>query len=96
LERAALEESVKDALLAAAEHLAEAVRAHLLARGLPDDVCLRVEDGRVVVASRSQVVRRAELGAAGAPPLGVMEGAARDVAPDLARRIAAHLQGALK
>jgi hypothetical protein len=91
-----LEESVRDALLEAGEHLAEAVRANLLARGLPDDVCLLVEDGRVVVGSRSKLVRRAELGAAGAPPLGVMEEAARDLAPDLARGIAAGLQGAWK
>jgi hypothetical protein len=96
LEHAALEESMKDALLQAGERLAEAIRAELSAQGLPSELCVAVEDGRVVVASRSAAARDAELGAAGVAPLGSMEKAAREAAGDVVRGLAHDLRGFVK
>jgi hypothetical protein len=96
LEHAALEESVKDALLQAGEHLAEAMRAGLSAQGLPSELCVIVEDGRVVVASRSAVLRKAELGSAGVPPRGAMEETARAAATQAVGILARHLEGFVK
>jgi CRP-like cAMP-binding protein len=96
LEHAALEESMKDALLQAGERLAEAVRAGLLAQGLPSDVCLVVEDGRVMVVSRSGAVRQAELGSAGSLPRGGMAAAAHAAAGHVVRKLAQDLEGFVK
>jgi hypothetical protein len=96
LEHAALEESLKDALLQAGEHLAEAMRTGLSAQGLPSELCVIVEDGRVVVASRSVALRKAELGWAGSPPRGAMEGAARVAATQVVKVLARHLEGFVK
>jgi hypothetical protein len=84
---------MRDALLQAGERLAEAVRAGLSREGLPSEVCLIVEDGRVVVASRSKAVRLAELGSAAGQPRGVMEGAAREAAAHVVRGLAQDLKG---
>ena len=91
-----MEESIKDALLQAGEHLAEAMRAGLSAQDLPGELCVIVEDGRVVVASRSVALRKIELGAAGLPPRAAMEGAARSAAANTVRRFAEHLQSFVK
>ncbi len=90
-----MEETVSDALLEAGERLAEAMRAGLCAQGLPGDVCVIVEDGRVVVASRSAVVRRSEIGEPGSPPQAVMEAIARDAGPGVVAALAARLQSSL-
>ncbi len=87
---------MKDALLAVGERLGEALRVGLSAEGLPDEVCLIVEDGRVVVASRSAAVRRAELGAAGQAPRGAMERLARGAASHVVRALAQDLEGFFK
>ena len=84
-----------DALLAAGEQLAEAMRTALAARGLPSDLCVMVDGGRVVVASRSAAVRRAELGEPGIAPGAAMEGAAREAAPLLVHALAGRLEGFL-
>ena len=91
-----MEESIKDALLQAGERLAEAMRAGLSTQGLPHEICLMVEDGRVVVASRSAALRRVELGAAGAGPRAVMEGLAREAAAHAVRGFAEHLESLFK
>ncbi len=91
-----MEESLKDALLEAGERLAEMFRAGLSRQGLPDEVCLIVDEGRVVVASRSAVVRQAELGEAGTPPRGVMEGLGRDAAPALVEGLSRRLEGLVR
>ncbi len=88
-----MEESLKDALLQAGEHLAEAMRAGLSAQGLPSELCVFVEDGRVVVASRSAALRKAELGTAGVAPRAAMEGTARVAAAQTVRDLARHLKG---
>ncbi len=87
---------MKDALLQAGERLAEAMRVGLSAEGLPGEVCLIVEDGRVVVASRSAMVRKAEFGSAGVQPRAVMEGAARAAVGHVVRRLAQDLKGFVK
>ena len=88
-----MEESLKDALLQAGEHLAEAMRAGLSAQGLPSALCVFVEDGRVVVASRSAALRKCELGSAGVGPRGAVEGTAREAAAQAVRVLAQHLEG---
>ena len=88
-----MEESLKDALLQAGEHLAEAMRAGLSAQGLPSELCVFVEDGRVVVASRSAALRKVEVGAAGMAPRGAMEGTARVAAALAVRVLSEHLEG---
>ncbi len=88
-----MEETLKDALLQAGEHLAEAMRAELSAQGFPSELCMFVEDGRVVVASRSAALRKAEVGSAGVAPRAAMEGAARGAAAQAVRVLRQHLNG---
>jgi len=76
-----VEESLKDALLSAGERLSEALRMGLSERGLPNDVCVVLNGDKVVVASRSNAIRDAELGSAGVPPRPILESIARDAAP---------------
>jgi hypothetical protein len=87
---------MKDALLQAGERLAEAMRAGLSAQGLPIELCLIVEDGRVVVASRSAALRKIEFGSMEAPPRGVVEGTARDASRHIVRLLAQDLEDVLK
>ena len=87
---------MKDALLQSGERLAEAMRAGLSAQGLPSELCLVVEEGRVRVVSKAAVVRQAELGCAGVRPRGVMEGAARGAATQVVRALAQDLEGFVK
>ena len=88
-----MEESLKDALLQAGEHLAEAMRAGLSAQGLPSELCVFVQDGRVVVASRSVALRKAEIGSAGVAPRAAMEGTARVAAAQAVRVLSRHIGG---
>jgi len=87
-----LEESLSDALLAAGERLAEAMRMRLSAHGLPSELTVLVEGERVVIASRSGAVRDAEVGIASKPPRATMERIAREAAPDLLQVISTRLQ----
>ncbi len=87
-----MDESLSDSLLAAGERLAEAMRTGLAAQGLPSELTVLVDGGRVVIASRSAAVRDAEVGTACRPPRALMESVARDTAPDLLRAISAKLQ----
>lgn len=94
MEHTALEESLSEALLAAGELLAEAMRMELSARGLASELTVLVEGERVVIASRSAAVRDAEVGTASRPPAPMMESIAREAAPDLLLAISARLQDA--
>jgi hypothetical protein len=89
----ALEETLNEALLAAGERLAEAMRTGLLNQGLPADLCVFIEGRRVVVGSRSAAVRNGEMGTPSFPPKAVLEWSARDATPALLQDIAARLQG---
>ncbi len=91
-----MEESIRDALLEAGEHLAEAIRSGLSAQGLPGELSVIVEDGRVVVTSRSAALRTIELGSAGVPPRALMEELGRSAATHVVRGIANTLKGFLK
>jgi hypothetical protein len=93
LAHAALEEWVNDALLEAGECLAEALRAGLIEKGLPGDLHVRLDAGKIVIASRSHQVRDSELGKAGVPPTALMEGIARESAPMVVELLAARLKG---
>jgi hypothetical protein len=93
LEHAPLEELLNDVLLEAGERLAEALRAGLAEQGLPDELHVRLDAGRVVVASRSHRVREAELGKAGVPPTALMEGIAQESAPLLVALLENRLKG---
>ncbi len=89
-----MEESLSDALLAAGEQLAEAMRLGLSAHGLPSELSVLVEGERVVIASRSGVVRDAEVGTASTPPMGTLESIAREATPALLYAISAKMQDA--
>jgi plasmid stabilization system protein ParE len=93
LDNAALEERLTDSLLAAAELLAEALRAGLSEQGLPNDLFLRRDGKKVIIASRSAQVREWELGRAGMPPTALMESIARDSAPMVVDLLATRLKG---
>jgi hypothetical protein len=88
-----MEERLKDALASAGEMLAEALRAGLVARGLPGELGVAVQGGRVVVGSASAAVRDAEVGAAGRAPAGVLEEIGRRAAPHIVARLASQLGG---
>lgn len=87
---------MKDGLLSAGAMLAEAIRIGLAAHELPNDVAMFEQDGRVVVGSRSVVVRDAELGRAGVAPRAVMEAVAVEVAPHVLRGLRDRLEGSLR
>jgi hypothetical protein len=86
-----MEERLKDALVSAGEMLAEAMRAGLVARGLPGEIGVMARDGRVVVGSTSPAVREGEVGAAGRPPTGVLEAIGRAAVPHLVARLTSDL-----
>jgi hypothetical protein len=88
-----LEETLNDALLAAGDILAEAIRAGLVARGLPATLRVIARDGKVVVASGEQAVRVAETGSAGVAPCALMERAAREAALHAVQSLADRLKG---
>ena len=93
---AALEETLKEALLRAGDVLAEALRGGLLARGLEADLSVRAEDGRVTVVSRSRAVWAAELGEVGCAPSAPVSGIARVVEGDVVGALRGHLREALR
>jgi len=94
LEHTALEETLSDALLAAGEQLAEAMRIGLSAQGLPSELTVLVEGERVLIASRSGAVRDAEVGTVSRPPTAMMESMAREASAALVHAISAKLRAA--
>ncbi len=83
-------------MASAGECLAEAMHAKLGDAGLPSDLHVLFDDGRVVVASRSDSVRKAECGSASGSPKALLEAAARDSLPRVLQEIAHHVKGVLR
>ncbi len=88
-----LEARLSAALLAGGARLMQAVQAALAARGLPAELEMSVQGNRLRLASRSRAVIDAETGRVGVPPLAPLEDAARAVAPEVARAVAATMRG---
>ncbi len=83
-----MEETLNDALLAAGDILAEAIRAGLVARGLPATLRVIARDGKVIVASGELAVRVADVA-----PCALMERAAREAALHAVQSLADRLKG---
>jgi hypothetical protein len=70
-----------DALLAASEKLAEAMRADLLADGQAAELDIRIEGNRAVIGSRSRALAVREVGSSASPPTGALSRSARAAIP---------------
>ena len=86
-----MEESLRDALLAAGERLAEALRLGLSECGLPSDLYIVFDGERIVVASQSAELRLHELGRVGRPPKAIMVGYARDAVAQVLETFVEHI-----
>jgi hypothetical protein len=91
LEYTRLDDSLMDALRGAGTLLADALAEGLVARGLPGEVQVVVEAGRVRVVSRARAVHEAEFGRAGMAPSAPMAGLAREAAPRIVAALAESL-----
>jgi hypothetical protein len=86
-----MEEKLSSVLLEAGEYLADRLSLGLAERGLPSELSVFLDGHRVVVASHSAALRKAEVGRAGCPPKAIMEGLARDGVPQVLQTLVERL-----
>jgi hypothetical protein len=90
------EQDLGECVRQAAPTLAETVKQHLAAQGLPSDVVIVRTAGGAMIASPHRAVRDAELGVAGAAPRGVLEHAARTAMPEVLQAMVTILREAFR
>lgn len=83
---------MNDAIIAAGERLREVLRTGLSEQGFADDLEVRLQEGGVIIASRSSDVAGVEFGRPGTPPMAVMGNIARESALAVVEVLANHLR----